>query len=94
MFKLQHHNQPLSFDAIQELTELSGRLYCAWHCAKYGDEMLIDHKELLGAELQTIWDAIDSILEREEFYRKEAAEEMKKFEQGFAYRSPNGQVLD
>jgi hypothetical protein len=90
----EQSNNKLGVAAYDELVNLSDRIYCAWQCALHGDDMMIDHGKKLGGEMYRIWHELENIIVGEEVRLQHIEEEMKKFEQGFAYRAPNAQVTD
>lgn len=87
-------NQPhMNSSTYDDLKKLSNRLYCCWQSALHGDEMMLDHITKIGDELSEIWNVLENILEYEEDVRSYVNEEMKKFEQGFAYgRAPSAPI--
>lgn len=78
----------LSFASYDELLRLNDRLYCAWQALLNGDDCIVDHNCKVGNELYQIWNKLDDILEEELANQHYVEEEMKKFEQGFAYVRP------
>lgn len=74
--------------SLGQLEQLSNRLYCAWQALLYGDDGMYAHSTKIGEEIMTIWDALDDLVENEKIRHSYVAEEMKKFEQGFAYVRP------
>lgn len=85
MITNDNHEQPLPID---QLICISDRLYCAVQALMYGDDLLCDHQSRVASVVAEIWSNLDEII----IYEKERyhliAEELKKFEQGFAYISP------
>lgn len=78
----------LGIESYDELLRLNDRLYCAWQALLNGDDAILDHNCKVGNELYQIWNKLDDILEDERDNRLYVEEEMKKFEQGFAYVRP------
>ena len=85
--KLQPMNEGrLGAGTFDELVNLSNRLYCAWQCALNGDALMVDHERIIGAELYEIWSLMVDVLDNERECLRSVEEEMRKFQQGFAYR--------
>lgn len=74
----------LSLPAHVSLTHLADRLFVLAQALQHGEEVP-DHYERVGAEAEQIFMELDDILAFEEMRREQRAEEIKKFEQGFAY---------
>lgn len=72
------------------LEALRHRLYCVWQTATYGDDSLPDHFEHVGEELGAIWDVLDTVIYDEKERLRYVEEEMRKFEEGFAYKPSRG----
>lgn len=68
------------------LEALAHRLYCVWQAAAYGSDERADHFEHIGEELCAIYDALDKFITEEYENLDYIEEEMRKFEQGFAYK--------
>ncbi len=83
-------SKPIGYtpDHIQELIDIKDRLYCVWQCAWKGDPMMVDHSEMMGRELYKMWNLLCDIIDSERSRLLYIEEEMKKFEQGFAYKAP------
>ena len=84
----------MDVEAQDELAKLSDRLYCAWQCVSMGDHSFYGHDKKMGSVLYNIWQDLEDLLELQHERNAHIQEEMKKFTQGFAYRPPNGQVMD
>lgn len=73
---------------VQSLVDISDRLYCTWQCSTLGAADWIDHEAMIGRELSKIWEHLNDVIDSEKARLCHVAEEMKKFEQGFAYKRP------
>lgn len=71
--------------AMPKLQSLRSRMYCLWQ-ASMSDELCDDHWDYVADEICSVWECLNRVILSEQQRLRNVEEEMRKFEQGFAYR--------